>query len=343
MTDPSPPRSPAAPDRPTPPAKDPRGRHARHPWQIPLRGWWDIARRVWHNLGRHKLEIVSAGVAFYSFLAIFPALAAMVSLFGLVADRATLQTFLADWAALLPKDAWTLLKGQLEMLVRASGAEMSFAFAFSFVLALWSASRGVKAMLVALNIVYGETDDRGFFLQNLLAIGLSIGSILLIILFFVVTVALPSIFAWIGLEGEITTLLNILRWPASAVLFLLALAVLYRIGPRRRAPKWQWVSVGSALGLLLWLAATAGFSWYATNFASYAEVYGSIAAVVILLLWFYVSAFVVLLGAVVNAEAEHQTLEDTTVGPDRPRGERGAFVADRAAGAGPEAGVRGGG
>lgn len=316
-----------------------RGRHAQRPWQIPARGWWEILKRSVRNVGRHNLEIVSAGVAFYAFLAIFPGLAALVSLYGLVADVSELKTHLEAWSQLLPEDAWRLIRSQVEILVTSSDAQMSLAFLVSLAITLWSASRGFKVMLVALNIVYGESDNRGFIRQNGLALGLAIGGIFLIILFFGATVMMPVIFQTVGLGGALEVVLNLLRWPASAILFLLALALLYRIGPRRRDARWQWVSVGALLALGLWLLATAGFSWYASSFATYNETYGSLAAVVVLLMWFYISVFVVLLGAVVNAETEHQTRVDTTVGPARPIGQRGAYVADNVAGTDPADGV----
>ena len=305
-----------------------RGRFAGGPGAIPWRGWRDILIRVKNEAAADNLDIVSAGVAFYAMLALFPAIAALVSLYGLIADPASVREHAAIIAAFLPAEAGAIVTEQLDKLTSAKDQGLSLAAGFGIALTVWSASKGVKSMMTALNIVYEERQARGFFTENALALGLSLGAIFLVVAWVGIMLLIPVLVDWFDLGAWTSEALNLLRWPLLATLFLLALGVLYRFGPHRRSPRWQWVSVGAVFSLALWIAASLGFAWYVANFASYNETYGSIGAIIVLLLWFYLSAYVVLIGAELNAEIEHQTRIDTTVGPDRPMGERGARMAD---------------
>lgn len=305
-----------------------RGRFAVWPGAIPWRGWRDILLRVRNEMSADNLDIVSAGVAFYAMLALFPAIAALVALYGLIADPVSIREHAALVAALLPAEAGAIVTEQLDKLTTAKNQGLSLAAAFGIALTVWSASKGIKSILTALNIVYGEREARGFFRENALALGLSLGAILLVVAWIGIMLLIPVLIDWFAFGTWIGELLNLLRWPLLALLFLFALGVLYRFGPYRRAPKSRWVSVGAVVSLVLWIAASLGFSWYVANFGSYNETYGSIGAIIVLLLWFYISAYVVLFGAELNAEIEHQTRIDSTIGRDRPMGQRGAEMAD---------------
>jgi len=304
------------------------GAKATKPSGIPRRGWWQILKRTKRAVADDHIDIVSAGIAFYAMLAIFPGITALVSLYGLFADPADVRNHLQSMAGLLPADAWKILDDQLVALASAKETKLGIGAAISFALAVWSASRAMKVMMSALNIVYGERETRGFFRLNALALLMCIGGIVSVVLWIALIVVTPMVLNLIWLGETAETVISAARWPALAVLFIGALAVLFRLAPDRAAPRWRWVSFGSVLALFLWIAVSVGFAWYVANFGSYDKTYGSVGAIIVLLLWFYLSTFIVLIGAELNAEIEHQTARDSTVGPVDPMGERGARVAD---------------
>jgi membrane protein len=305
-----------------------RGRQARRPGEIPRQGWRDIALRVKEETTRDNLSIIAAGVAFYAMLAIFPALAALVSIYGLVADPAQVSQHMASIGQMLPPQAYQILDQQLSSVAATSGGALTFGAIGGLLLALWSAARGMKAMLIALDITYDEEEGRGFFKFNGLALLLTLGAVLFVLLSLGLIAILPALLGNLGLPQTIETALAWLRWPLLGLLVIMGMALLYRFGPDRDQPRWRWVSLGAVLATALWLVVSALFSWYASNFGSYQETYGAMGAVIILLMWFYITAYVVLLGAEINAEMEHQTERDTTRGAERPMGERDAHMAD---------------
>lgn len=304
------------------------GARANKPAAIPRRGWWQILKRTKRAIAEDHIDIVSAGIAFYAMLAIFPGITALVSLYGLFADPADVRSHLQSMAGLLPADAWKILDDQLVALANAKESKLGIGAAISLALAVWSASRAMKVMMSALNIVYGERETRGFIRLNALALLMCIGGIVSVVVWITLIVVTPVVLDLIWLGETAETVISVARWPALAFLFIGALAVLFRLAPDRATPRWRWVSVGSVLALFLWIAVSVGFAWYVANFGSYDKTYGSVGAIIVLLLWFYLSTFIVLIGAELNAEIEHQTARDSTVGPDDPMGERGARVAD---------------
>lgn len=304
------------------------GRLASHPKQIPATGWKDISSRVWADLGNDHVAMVAAGVAFYLLLAIFPAMGATVSIYGLVSDPADVQQQLEQLTALLPEEAQAILRQQLSAVASQSNQALSIGLIASILLALWSTTKGVKALMTALNIVYKEHEKRSFIKLNAVALLLTLGAIVFLILAISLVVALPALLGNFGLQQYAQILISISRWILLALIVMASLAILYRYGPSRSSPRWQWVSWGAILATFLWLAGSALFSYYVSNFASYNETYGALGAIVILLMWFYLTAYMILLSAEVNAETEHQTAQDTTTGGEQPRGERGAYVAD---------------
>jgi membrane protein len=305
-----------------------RGRQAQRPRDIPRQGWRDIALRVKEETTRDNLSIIAAGVAFYAMLAIFPALAALVSIYGLIADPAQVSQHMASIGQMLPPQAYQILDQQLSSVAATSGGALTFGAIGGLLLALWSASKGMKAMLIALDITYDEEEQRGFFKFNGLALLLTLGAVLLVIISLGLIAILPALLGPLGLPETVQTLLAWLRWPLLGLLVVLGMALLYRFGPDRDQPRWRWVSWGAVLATVLWLVVSGLFSWYVSNFGSYQETYGAMGAVIILLMWFYITAYVVLLGAEINAEMEHQTERDTTRGAERPMGERDAHMAD---------------
>ena len=305
-----------------------RGRTAERPSELPTVGWRDILWRVKAEMAEDNLSLIAAGVAFYVLLAIFPAIAAIVSIYGLVADPQTVEQQLAAISHLLPEEARGIIEEQLKRVTSTASTKLSLGAVLGLLLAIWSANKGTQALITALNIVYDEEEKRGFFKLNLISLALTIGMMLFLIVGLALIAVLPPLLDSLGLPAEIRQWVAWLRWPILAVAFMLALGALYRYAPSRDRPRWRWVSWGAVLATVLWLIGSALFSWYVTNFGNYNETYGSIGAVVVLMMWLWLSVLIVLLGAEVNAEMEHQTSRDTTRGPDQPIGRRGAYVAD---------------
>jgi membrane protein len=305
-----------------------RGRRARTPSEIPGRGWKDVLLRTWNETGRDNISIIAAGVAFYGFLSIFPALAALVSLYGLAFGTAEMQQHIAQLQAVLPREAADILNAELQRIVTGAETKLSISFVISLMLALWSANRGMDAMFTALNIVYDEEDHRNFFTRTALTLLFTFGAVLFALLALLIIVGVPIVINFLGLPQGTQALIGILTWLILLAGGIIALGILYRFVPYRERPRWRWVSWGSVLAVVIWLAGSLLFSWYVASFGNYNESYGSLGAVVVLLMWFYISAYVVLLGAELNSEMEHQTAEDTTEGRSKPLGQRGAYVAD---------------
>jgi membrane protein len=305
-----------------------RGREARSPSEIPSPGWKDIFMRVKDEISNDNLSIIAAGVAFYGFLAIFPALAAFVSTYGLLVSPSELQSDLKAIESILPPQTADLIHSQLERIVSSQSSQLGWGLLGSLVLALWSASKGMKAMIEAMNITYDEEEKRGTIKLNLIAILLTLGAIVAVIVFLGLIAVLPALIGSLGLGETVRALLNYIRWPLLAAAAIFAMAVLYRYGPSRDHPQWKWVSWGAVIATVLWLLGSFLFSVYVSNFGGYDKTYGSLGVVVILMMWFFLSAYSILLGSEINAEMEHQTAKDTTTGEDRPRGKRGAYVAD---------------
>jgi membrane protein len=304
-----------------------RGRGADTPRQIPAAGWRDVLWRVKDEMAKDNLSLVAAGVAFYALLAIFPAIAATVSIYGLVVDPQTVSDQLAATSEVLPAETRGLIGEQLTRVTSSASSALSLGAIISLLLALWSANKGTQSLISALNIVYDEPEKRGFIRLTLISLGMTLGIILFLIVGLAAIAAMPALFGNLGLPETVRRLASWLRWPILGLIFVIGLAVLYRFAPSRNEPRWRWVSWGAVVATVLWLIGSALFSWYVSNFGSYNETYGSIGAVAVLMMWFWLSALIVLLGAELNAEMEHQTGRDTTRGAEEPMGERGAYVA----------------
>lgn len=305
-----------------------RGRLARSPWQIPRLGWKDVALRVKDEWGDDHVGMSAAAVAFYSFLALIPALAALVSILGLVTRGQDAREVVDDLFGALPDQARDLMTGQLETISESSSGSLSFGLVIGVVLSIWTASGAIGQLVNTINIAYDEEETRSWFRRKAIALGLTFGAILFVAFAVFAVVAFPMVIENTGLGVGTRQLLNVLIWPGLGVGFMLALAVVYRVAPDRRAARWRWVSVGSVFALIAWILVTLGFRVYVSNFGSYNETYGSLAGVVVALFWLWLTAVIVLLGAEINAELEHQTAEDTTIGGDQPMGQRGAVKAD---------------
>jgi membrane protein len=305
-----------------------RGRRSETPLQIPAPGWKDILWRTYERTNEDRLLAIAAGVVFFGLLAVFPAITALVSCYGLFADPSTISSNLQSLALMLPDGSFQIVQDQIARVLGKGPTSLGATFLFGLALALWSANAGVKAVIDALNVVYGEREKRGFIALNALSLVFTVGAIVALLLMVGAVVGLPLLLDRIGLAYDSQVIVSLARWPLLIVVLTLALGVLYRFGPSRPGARWQWLGIGTVTATLLWLGGSALLSWYLSNFGNYDATYGSLGAAIGLMMWMWMSAVIVLCGAELNSEIEHQTAVDTTVGPGRPMGQRGATMAD---------------
>jgi membrane protein len=301
------------------------GGEADKPTEIPPKGWVQVVKRGFAEAKADQVPLLAAGVAFYGFLAIFPLLLAMVLIYGLVVEPAQIADQINSIGA-LPEDARRLITDQIT-LASAQSTGAGIGLAFSILLALWSASGGMSNLVTAISTAYDEEEKRNFVKKRGLALLLTLGAIVFLILTLALIAVFPILSGLID-NGVVRFFLQVARWVLIAALVAGALAVLYRVAPDRDAPKMRWVSVGAGVATLLWLLASVGFSVYVANFGNYAKTYGAIAGIIVMLFWLWITSYAILLGAEINAESEQQTVQDTTKGPEQPIGERDAVKAD---------------
>jgi membrane protein len=307
------------------------GEQAELPTQIPAKGWWQVTRRAFKESSADNVGIIAGGIAYAAFLAIFPALIAGISLFGLVADPATIAQQAEGVLAALPEAAQPLLRDQIVSLTQTPSGALSFSLIVSILLALWSASSGTSSLMTGINIAYDEQESRNFLKLRGTALLLTLGAIVFVLLTLALVAVVPAVLNALQLGTFINVIVQVVRWALLIVLIIAALAVVYRLAPDRDAPQFKWTSVGALVSGVLWVLASLGFSLYVNNFGSYNKTYGALAGVVVLLLWLYLTGYIILLGAEINAESEKQTKQDTTTGPPLPMGERRAEAADTVA------------
>jgi membrane protein len=310
-------------------AREPgRGREANTPEQIPPRGWKDILWRVLWSISADRILSTSGSVAFFALLAVFPGIAAIVSLYGLFADASTIGGHLSLLSGFLPGGVLQLIAEQITLISRQGNETLGTAFIVGLLIALGSANSGMAALFDALNVVYDEREKRSLVRFYATTFLFTLAGIIFVILAITGVVVLPLMLKFVGLATTTERLLAILRWPILLVTIMVSLACIYRYGPSRRDARWRWVTWGSILGALLWMSASMLFSWYVATFDSYNKTYGSLGAGIGFMVWLWISAVIVLLGGELNAEMEHQTARDTTEGDSKPLGSRGAMMAD---------------
>ena len=282
------------------------GRGATTPVEIPARGWFAVAKRVAVQFSTHRVMEESASVTFYTLLALFPALAALVSLYGLFADPAALSSNLHNIPSVLPGGAMDILDTQLHSLASSSGKALSLGLAFSLATSLWSSNQSIKSLFSALNIVYGAQEERSFVRFTLLTLSFTLGALVFVMLAVAGVVALPIVLNFVGFGAWSDLLLRLARWPLLLLVIGLFLAMVYRYGPCRPRVHWRWVTPGSAFAAITWAAASVGFSYYVAHFGSYNKTYGSLGAAIGFMTWIWISTMVVLVGAELDAEIEQQ-------------------------------------
>ena len=309
-------------------ALDDRGRFANSPLEMPWRGWRDVLLRVWHESRHDNIALVAAGMAFYGLLSVAPSLAALISVYGLVVTPADVQEQITAVADYLPEDARSIVTTQLNDLASAEDRSLGWGIVLSLGLSLWSASKAMRSLFGGLNAVYDEVERRSFLALTAQSLLFTFLGLILFALMLLALAVVPTVLSLVTFSAPAQWLVRISSWVIMALVVLVALAVAYRFGPSRRRPRWRWVTLGAFFALVVWALASAGFSWFVARFDTYQETYGALGAVVVLLMWFFVSAYAVLLGGELNAELEHQTQVDSTVGEPKPMGERGAAMAD---------------
>jgi membrane protein len=306
-----------------------RGRDADRPSEIPPAGWWDVGWRVWQEVGEDRVLLIAAGATFYLLLALFPALAAFVSLYGFVADPVTVADHVSHLGGLLPSAGVDIIRSQLQALASQDQQDLGIGLFTGLAIALWSANNGIKALFEAINVAHEETEKRGFVKLNLISLAFTLGALLIAIGLILAVGVVPAVLAYLRLGAWTETLIAVARWPVLLIAILTGISLIYRFGPSRRAPKWRWLSWGAVIATVVWIAASWGFSYYLQNFADYNATYGSLGAVIGLMMWTWISVIILIVGAEINAEMEHQTARDSTIGDrDKPMGERGAVMAD---------------
>ncbi|HKJ79830.1 MAG TPA: YihY/virulence factor BrkB family protein [Prolixibacteraceae bacterium] len=308
------------------------GHNAKTPFQIPIAGWKKIALRVKDEIRLDNVIVVSAGVAFYFFLAFIPALAASVSIYGLVVTPDQAEQQMTQLADSLPEETYRLISTTLNRVAGQAGSTLSWSLVFSILLSVWSSNRATDAVFEAMNIAYDEKENRSFFKKKALTLLFTVAGGVIGILSMVFIIAYPTIVNNFDLPEILKTSLAQVRWLVLAAILFFVLAIIYKIAPFRSNPKFIWIVPGALLATLLWIGGSMLFALYIKHFGTFDRTYGSFAAVIILMLWFFLSGFIIIMGAEVNSEIEHQTYVDTTVGPDKQMGERGAYHADNTTG-----------
>lgn len=308
--------------------KHSRGRDAYRPRAIPFVGWKDILWRTYEQIGKDRVLLVAAGVTFYALLALFPALTALVSIYGIFADPQMVIDHVEAMSAFLPAGAMDIIGGQMQRIAEQPAGQLNAGFIGGLAITLWSANNGMKALFEATNVAYNEEEKRSFIRLTMSTLLITLGAMALLILTLSAIVVLPILLGYVGLDGFTNALLQYARWPVLFIFIISGIALLYRVGPSRSPAAWRWVLPGSIAAAAIWLVASLLFSWYVANFDSYNETYGSLGAVIAFMVWIWVSAAIIIVGAELNAETEHQTRIDSTKGSNAPMGRRQAKVAD---------------
>lgn len=304
------------------------GGQAETPTQIPPRGWWQVIRRAVTKSSADNVPILAGGVAFFAFLAVFPALIAALTLYGMVADPAQVAQQMQSLSSVLPPQAQQIITEQLTAVTRSNDGALTVGLVISLLAALWSASSATSNLITAINLAYHETETRGFVTMRVLALGLTLGALVFVLVALALVAVAPVVLDQLGLGVIGQLIAQVIRWVLLIGVVIVGLAVVYRVAPNRNSPRFRWVSIGALVATVLWILGSVAFSLYVSSFGSYNTTYGALAGVIVLMLWLYLTSYIVLLGAEINAEAEHQTARDTTTGEPAPMGQRGATVAD---------------
>ncbi len=304
------------------------GGQAETPLQIPPRGWWQVVKRAFQESSADNVPMLAGGVAFFAFLALFPALIAALTLYGMVADPAQVAQQMQSLAGALPAASRQIITEQLTAVTASSSGALTVGLVVSLLAALWSASSATGNLITAVNLAYDEQESRGFVKLRATALGLTLSGIVFVLLTLVLVAVVPVALDILSLGVVGRVMAQVARWVLLIGVVIIGLAVVYRVAPDRDSARFRWVSIGAVVAAVLWILGSVAFSLYISSFGNYNKTYGALAGVVVLMLWLYLTCYIVLLGAEINTEAERQTARDTTTGEPRPMGQRDATAAD---------------
>ena len=295
---------------------------AEQPQQIPAWGWWDIAVRVKSDLSRDNVSLVAGGLAMYALLSVIPTLVAALSFYGLLFTPADVLKHTNALSSLLPPQVRDVFNGGLQDVARRQTGTLTVAAMLAVLVALVSARSGMATLMQAVSIAYQEREKRRFFKHLMTSVSLTLGAILAVIVMLLLAVAVPRVLKALITSPWVESVVATLRWTLLWAFAVLSLTVTCRFAPARKLARWRWVAWGSVVAATLWVAGSLLFAFYLRTFGSYANMYGALGGVVVLLLWFYLSSFFVVLGAEINAEIERQTRQDNTEGAEVPMAQR---------------------
>jgi len=298
------------------------------PHQIPLAGLKDVFWRLYAAINEDRVMLVAAGVTYYLLLALFPAMAALVSLYGFFASPSQIAERIQFLSAVMPTDALNIFIDQLRSLATQDSSTLSIGLIAGLGIALWSSNNGMKALFEAMNVAYEEEEKRGFLKLTAVSLMFTLGAMVLVVVLIVTVGVVPAVLSFIYLGGWAEIVISLLRWPLLLLFITSGIALLYRFGPSREPAQARWLSWGTIFATVFWLLASVAVSYYLSNFANYNATYGTLGALIGFMVWTWISVIIVIVGAELNAELEHQTAQDTTTGPAQPMGERGAYMAD---------------
>lgn len=305
-----------------------RGRDASTPSQIPSTGLKDVFWRLYAAINEDRVMLVAAGVTYYLLLALFPAISALVSLYGFFANPSQIAERIQFLSSVMPSEALDIFIEQLRSLATQDGSTLSIGLIAGLGIALWSSNNGIKALFQAMNVAYEEEEKRSFLKLTGVSLLFTLGTLILIIVLTVAVGIIPAVLSFLSIGGIAETAIRLLRWPLMLFFVMGGIALLYRYGPSREPAKARWLTWGTGFATVFWLIASIAVSYYLANFANYNATYGTLGALIGFMVWTWVSVVIVIVGAELNAELEHQTAQDSTTGPDEPMGKRGAYMAD---------------
>lgn len=305
------------------------GAHAATPARIPFAGWKDVVFRVKNQVAKDRVDLLAAGVAFYGLLALFPAITAVIAISGLLIEPSRIVAQLNSFSGLMPEEVITIITKQAAAVTGSRQGGLGFTAIIGLLIAFYSASKGTASLIQGLNVAYDEEETRGFIERLLVTFALTLMLIAGVICGLTATLAMPTILAFVDKGPAVAMFFNAALWLGLISLTIVGLSVLYRFAPSRHTPEWQWTSVGAVVGCLVWIAASAGFAFFVSNFSYYNQSFGALAGVVVLLIWFWISAYIILIGAELNAELVAQARADTSAGCDKAICTRDAEKAEK--------------
>lgn len=305
-----------------------RGRDAETPEEIPSRGLRDVFWRVFAAFSDDRVTLIAAGVTYYLLLALFPAVSALVSIYGFVADPLAITDRISFLSSIMPADGLKIFLDQMAKLATEQGTTLSFGLVVGLLIALWSANNGIKALFEAMNVAYGENEKRSILRVNLISLIFTFGALIVAVVILFAMGLVPALLSYLWLGSFAETIIRIARWPFMMIFVAAGIMALYRFGPSREPAKLRWLTWGAGFATLFWFGASLGVSWYLSNVANYNATYGTLGALIGFMVWTWISVIIVIVGAEINAELEHQTARDSTTGRPKPMGMRGAYMAD---------------